>query len=55
MGLPGLTADLERLREKATVQLVLAERDYERRWASLPKAERRAIMRGHREEGGADV
>ena len=37
-GLPRLVADLERLRERATAQLALAERDYERRWVARRKA-----------------
>ena len=51
-GLPGLALDLEGLRERATVQRVLAERDYEQRWVALPRAERQAIIRAEREGGG---
>ena len=51
-GVPHLVADLERLREKATVQLFLAERDYERRWLALPREERRAIIRAGEEDVG---
>ena len=54
-GVPNLMRDLERLRERATAQRVPAERDRERRWRSLPKAERLAIMQAHYEEGGSDV
>ena len=54
-GVPNLMRDLERLRERATAQRVPAERDRERRWRSLPKAERLAIMQAHYEERGSDV
>ncbi len=37
-GLPGLVADLEYLRERATVQVVLADRDYERRYVQVRRA-----------------
>ena len=37
-GLPGLALDLERLRERATVQLRLAERDCGRRYVAPRKA-----------------
>ena len=39
-GLPGLTLDLEGLREKATVQLLLADRDLARRYAAPRTAAR---------------
>ena len=41
-GLPRLVQDLEGLRERATVQLMLAERDFERRYAAPRKAARDA-------------
>ena len=37
---PAITGGLEELREKATVQQVLAERDYERRYVEPHKAMR---------------
>ena len=43
-----MTADLERLREKATVQLVLANADYERRYVAPRKAAREAKERAGR-------
>ncbi len=45
-GLPVLTRDLEWLRERATVQRVLAERDYERRYVARQREPK---------EAGADV
>ena len=39
-GLPGLALDLERLRERATVQQILAERDCERRYLAPSRAAR---------------
>ena len=36
-GLPRLVEDLEGLREKATVQLALAERDMDRRYYVVPR------------------
>ncbi len=42
MGLPGLVLDLERLRERATAQLILADRDYEWRYVAPRKAAREA-------------
>ena len=44
-GVPTLVAELERLRERATVQLALAERDFQRRWAGLPQEERERLAR----------
>jgi hypothetical protein len=44
-GLPRLVEDLEPLRERATVQLALAERDYERRFAAPRRAAREAEER----------
>jgi hypothetical protein len=41
-GLPRLVQDLEGLRERATVQLALAERDYELRFAAPRRAAREA-------------
>ena len=41
-GLPRLVQDLEGLRERATVQLILAESDFERRYAAPRKAARDA-------------
>jgi hypothetical protein len=41
-GVPGLILDLEGLRERATVQIVLAERDMERRYHAPRRAAREA-------------
>ena len=45
-GLPRLVQDLERLRERVTVQEILAERDYERRYAAPRRAAREAKAGG---------
>ena len=44
-GLPRLMQDLEGVRERATVQQALAERDYERRYVAPRKAAREAKER----------
>ena len=44
-GLSRLVVDLEKLRERATIQLALAERDFERRYAAPRRAAREAEQR----------